>query len=214
MQKFSIYDKIDELDINKLKATIDKMEWPKGKRFTVYCDGIEFKIQTNLSKAVNIMPEWGYDAYKAMNSMYCRQFSEDEIRWETDGSPQYDEPRFNRDELSYLNNKQIKTRRDFIIAISNLINNQETMEAIVEAATKKKDGTLHKNRLTRIACSGISNSNNSIYAIVARPKTDTSMSVVFDEVICRPGDADIWANDFISTYHEGLPVSEALKKIM
>jgi hypothetical protein len=30
---------------------------------------------------------------------------------------------------------------------------------------------------------------------------------------CKIGDNMLWAKDFISTYHPGLPVSEALSKI-
>ena len=54
---------------------------------------------------------------------------------------------------------------------------------------------------------------DQVYAIVARAKTDNTMSVTFEDVLCKPGDNEVWANDFISTYHEGLPVSEALKDL-
>ena len=214
MANFSVYDKLDSLDITKLTASVKKMEWPKGKRYTVNCNGIEIKVQTYLAKAGEKMPGFGYDAYSAIESMYVRELSREEIRWENNGEPQYADPQFNTKDLTRLSDEQIQKRTDFIIAIANLINNQETMDAIVQAAAKKKNGTLHKNRVVKIVCAGVSDSIDRVYAIVARAKTDNTMSITFEDVLCRPGDIDVWANDFISTYHEGLPVSEAIKEIV
>ncbi len=209
MENYSIYNKLDDLNISGLKEFTKGAGWPKGKRYTVNCNGIEIKIQTYLAKAV--MPAYGYDAYAAIDSMYVRELEREEIRWETNGEPQYADPEFNNKELTPLNSEQIQKRADFIIAIANLINNQETMDAIVQAAAKKKNRTLHKNRVVKIACAGVTGFSDRIWAIVARAKTDTSMSVTFEEVMCKPGDNAVWASDFISTCHQGLPVSEALK---
>ena len=210
MASFSVYDKLDSLDITKLTASVKKMEWPKGKRYTVNCNGVEIKVQTYLAKAGEKMPGFGYDAYSAIESMYVRELSREEIQWENNGEPQYADPQFNTKDLTWLSDEQIQKRTDFIIAIANLINNQETMDAIVQAAAKKKNGTLHKNRVVKIACAGVSDSIDRVYAIIARAKTDNTMSITFEDVLCRPGDNGVWANDFISTYHEGLPVSEAI----
>ena len=214
MANFSVYDKLDNLDITKLTAYVKKMEWPKGKRYTVNCNGVEIKVQTYLAKAGEKMPGFGYDAYSAIESMYVRELSREEILWENNGEPQYADPQFNTKDLTWLSDEQIQKRTDFIIAIANLINNQETMDAIVQAAAKKKNGTLHKNRVVKIACACVSDSIDRVYAIIARAKTDNTMSITFEDVLCRPGDNEVWANDFISTYHEGLPVSEAIKEIV
>ena len=53
-----------------------------------------------------------------------------------------------------------------------------------------------------------------MYAIVARAKTDNTMSITFEDVLCKPGDNEVWTNDFVSVYQQGLLVSEALKEIM
>ena len=213
MCNFSIYDKLDSLDISKLATAAKSATWPKGKRYTVNCNGIEFKIQTYLAKAGEDMPLFDYDAYAAIQSMYVRELTKEEIRWESNGEPQFADPRFNTKELSHLTDEQVQKRKDFIVAIANLINNQETMNAIVEAAAKKKNGTLHKNRVVKIACAGATDFLDRVYAIVARAKTDNTMSITFEDVLCKPGDNEVWANDFISTYHEGLPVSETLKEL-
>lgn len=214
MNNFLIYDRLDSLDISKLVNAARIMNWPKGKRYTINCNGVEIKVQTYLAKAEEKMPSFGYDAYSAIESMYVRELRREEILWENNGEPQYADPQFNTKELTRLSAEQIQKRTDFIIAIANLINNQETMDAIVQAATKKKNGTLHKNRVVKIACAGVSDSIDRVYAIVARAKTDNTMSITFEDVLCRPGDNEVWANDFISTYHEGLPVSEAIKEIV
>ena len=214
MNNFSIYDRLDSLDISRLANAAGITNWPKGKRYTINCNGVEIKVQTYLAKAEEKMPSFGYDAYSAIESMYVRELRREEILWENNGEPQYADPQFNTKELTRLSAEQIQKRTDFIIAIANLINNQETMDAIVQAATKKKNGTLHKNRVVKIACAGVSDSIDRVYAIVARAKTDNTMSITFEDVLCRPGDNEVWANDFISTYHEGLPVSEAIKEIV
>lgn len=211
MKMFSIYDRIDELDISKLKEHVKVTSWPKGKRYTVNCNGVEIKIQTFYASAA--VPENGYNAYDAISSMYSRELEEDEIFWEHEGT-QYEDPQFDLRKLTSLNSEQIQRRTDFILSIVNLINNQETMEAIVQAATKKKNGTLYKNRVVRIASSGIADSYKYIFALVAKAKTDNTMSITFGDVLCKPGDNELWENDFISAYHEGLPVSEAIKDIL
>lgn len=213
MNNFSIYDRLDSLDISKLVEAAKSITWPKGKRYTVNCNGVEIKIQTYLAKVGENFPEFQYDAYAAIESMYARELKDEEIRWENDGEPQYAAPQFNVRAMTVLSSEQIQRRTDFIVAIANLINNQETMAAVVESAAKKKNGTLHKNRVVRIACTGASSFYDRVFAIVARAKTDNTMSVTLEDVLCKPGDNEAWANDFISTYHEGLPVSEALKEL-
>ena len=214
MKNFTIYSRMNSVNVPALTKIAKASDWPKGKRYTVNCNGVEIKVQTYLAKAEEKMPAYGYDAYAAIDSMFVRELRQEEILWVTNGEKQYAEPRFNIDELTKLNDEQLEERKAFMVAIANLINNQETMEAIVQAAAKKKNGTLHKNRIVRIACSGVADSYNRVYAIVARAKTDTTMAITFEGVLCKPGDNEVWVNDFVSTYQQGLLVSEALKEIM
>lgn len=210
-ENFCIYKDFKKVNTEKLIKTAGGSKWPKGKRYTVKLNGKEFKIQTYLANAADSIPSYGYDAYEAIESIYVRELRPDEIRWETDGQPQYADPEFNTKELKELDSEELKKRVDFIVAVANLINNQETMEAIVAAATKKKNGTLYKGRVVKIASSGIACGGDRVYAIVAKAKNDLTMSVLFDDVLCRSGDNEVWANDFVSTYHDGLIVSEAMK---
>ncbi len=213
-KNFVLYQNLDKLDVAKLTEAAGSSTWPKGKRYSVNLGGKEFRIQTYFSRAADNEPKSGYDAYEAINSLRAKEIPPEDIMWETNGEPQFTDPEFDTSVLKNLSPEQIKQRNSFITAVANLINNQETMEAIVKAATKKKNGTLHKNRLVRIASSGVALIFHDIYAIVGRAKSDYSISVTFETVRCSPGDNEVWANDFISTYHEGLPVSEALKSAL
>ena len=211
-ENFKIYENMAELDIDKLAEFTKNNDWPKGKRYTVTCDGVEFKVQTYLGKSED--PTMGSDAYSAIKTIYRRQLKEKEIFWEHEG-PQFDDPKFDSGALSRLSEAEFERRMRFIKAIGNLINDQPTMEAIVAAATKKKNGTLYKNRVLKIASSGIADFYGYVYAIVARAKTDTALSITFEELRCMEvEDNEKWANDFISTVHEGLPVTNALKAII
>ncbi len=214
MSNFNIYSRMKELDFSSIVAASKSQTWPKGKRCTVEIGKNTLKAQTyfNLVDEEKIIGY--YDAHDAVESIFCRELKPEEILWEANGEPQYAEPRFDGDKLEHLDENEIKRRIDFIRAVANLINNPETLEAIIMAAPKKKNGTFYKNRKTLIASSGVSDFMNSVYAIVGIAKTDTQISIKFEEVPCKIGDNDKWDNDFISTYHEGLPVSEEIKKII
>lgn len=214
MDNFEIYKDMGNLDFTEFFAVAGGCNWPKNKRYTVISKGITFKVGTYWSKGDEKIWSWGYDAYSAIDSVYIRELSWEEIGWETNGEPQYAEPRFNEEKLVLLDQAEWKRRAEFLAAVANLLNDQITMEAIVEAAVKKKNGTLNRNRALKLACSGIANGLNQVFALVARPKTDTSMSIVVEDVRSKPGDNELWANDFISTPHDGLRITEALKNMI
>lgn len=215
MGNFKIYENMDSMNVGVLTEAAGTNKWPKGKRYVVNCNGNEIKIQTFYNKIEEKLPtEYGYDAYVAIGTIYRRELSNDEIRWETNGEPQYADPMFDLKviEEHRLSKKQVQQRVEFITAVANLINNQEAMEAIVKAATKKKNGTLHKGRVLKIASTGIAGMMPYVYALVARNKDDRTISITFEEVTCKEGDNELWDNDFVSTNHEGLKLSEAIAK--
>ena len=51
------------------------------------------------------------------------------------------------------------------------------MTVFIARATKKKNGTLHKGRLLRIAHMDLTNENGDIYLVVAKNDSDTKISV-------------------------------------
>lgn len=209
----NINKNIDSLNVEKLIEICGSNDWPKGKKFTVNLGGKEFKVQTYLSKGKDKFPDYGYDAYEAIETIYERELSREEILWEHEG-PQYADPAFDYTKLTDLTDDQIEHRKLFAIAISNLINNQETIEAIADAAQKKKNGTFYKGRLVRIANVGIAQSPNSVWAIIGRAKNDDSMSITIEDVMAKEGDNEIWNDEFILQEHQGLPVTDALKSVL
>ena len=214
MADFTIYQDMGTKDFTEFFAAAGGTAYPKNKRYTVVSKGKTFKVGTYWAKGEEKIESYGYDAYSAIDSVYVRELRREEIRWETNGEPQYAEPQFDWNKLVKLDDDELQRRINFLGAVANLLNDEATMEAIVDAAVKKKNGTFYKGRVLKLACSGIADNYDSVYALVARAKDDTSMSIVIEKVKCRIGDNDLWANDFISTSHEGLRITEALKKIL
>lgn len=219
-KKFNIYEAIDRLDLTPLfdKAKTAPGVWPKGKKFKVVLNGTEFAVTTYFSKAQEKTEDlYGVrDAAAELKNMKTREEVVEEIR-EKDPNHRTDAEYYAtaafRNESPRLDDDQLDLRRNFIAAVANLITDQKTMEAIAVAAQKKKNGTLHKGRVQKIALSGIADGACIVYAIVARNKTDTSISITFEDFTSKPGDLDEWNSDFISTYHADLPISEALAKV-
>ena len=55
-----------------------------------------------LRRLGKICPFFDYDAYAAIKRMYVRELTKEEIRWESNGEPQFADSRFNTKELSHL----------------------------------------------------------------------------------------------------------------
>lgn len=215
MANFELYKNMGDLRLEEVVAAAGTSTWPKNKRYTVTHNGIEFKVSTYWSKGnKGELGDGDYDAYAAIESVYIPEIPPEQIRWENNGEPQYLPPQFDTHKLSYLDEDVVKSRFDFLAAVANLLNDQPTMEAIVATAAKKKNGTLHKNRVLKLACSGVADCMNSVYALVARAKSDTSISILLEETRCYPGDNELWAEDFISTPHDGLRITEAIRKML
>ena len=213
MEQFAIYDKLDAIELSALTERAGNTELPKNKRYVVNCNGVEIKVQLSFAKVGEKAPQLGFDAFAAIDSLYRRQLKKEEIFWETNGEPQYGDPQFDKSALIPLTWGQVDKRNRFIIAVANLINNQETIEAIVCSAPKKKNGMLQKNKVIKIASSGMSFIYEQIFALVGIAKQEDLMSITLSPIACVIGDNDLWAKDFISTYHPGLPVSDALKAL-
>lgn len=214
MANFELYKNMGNLRLEEVVAATGTCTWPKNKRYTVIHNGIEFKVSTYWSKGNEKELGFGYyDAYAAIESVYIPEIPPEQIRWENNGEPEYMPPKFDTHKLSYLDEDVVKSRFDFLAAVANLLNDQPTMEAIVAAAAKKKNGTLHKNRVLKLASSGVA-ATDSVYSLVARSKNDTTMSILLEKMRCYPGDNELWAEDFISTPHDGLRITEAIRKML
>lgn len=219
-RSFGIYEKLDTLDLTPLynAAKTAAGVWPKGKKFKVSIGKTEFAVSTYFSKSQEKAEgiDYGRDAATELKNMKTREEVVAEIL-ERDPNRRTDAADYAtaafRNSSPVLTDEQIKHRLDFIAAVAYLISDQKTMEAIAANAQKKKNGTLHKGRVQKIALSGIADGSNTVYAIVARNKTDTSISITFEDFTSKPGDLDEWNSDFISTYHADLPISEALAKV-
>lgn len=214
MKNFDIYKNMDAINVDLLTEAAGATTWPKRSRYTVNCDGVEIKIQAFFAKIDGKFPKGGVDEY-TLAKFNSQHMYMGELYRENGDYPD-DDPEITFNQAYYdnpLSKKQMQKRFAFLTAIANLINNQETMEAIAQAATKKKNGTLHVGKEFKIASMGIALPCDAGFALFAKNKDDNTISIYFDLRVSGHGhDCSNLANDFISTPHEGLKLSELIAK--
>lgn len=212
MENFNIYKNIDTMDIDLLTAAAGTTEWPKRKRYTVNCNGVDIKVLaffTNYHE--QIMKRSGVDEYTYVKYECQHMYGGDLYR--EDGVFPEDDPEITREAANtFLSKQQIEKRMAFITAIANLINNQETMEAIVQAAKKKKNGELHKGQVLKIASAGVAGVFGGGYVLFATNRDATTLSIAVESNVWNGFGHDFFMNDFVSIPHEGLKISELIAK--
>ena len=212
MENFNIYKNIDTMDIDLLTAAAGTAEWPKRKHYTVNCNGVDIKVLaffTNYHE--KIMERGGVDEYTYVKYQCQHEYKGDLYR--EDGIFPEDDPEITYEaSIAFLSKQQIEKRMAFITAIANLINNQETIEAIVQAAKKKKNGELHKGQVLKIASSGVVNVLGGGYVLFATNRDATTLSIAVDSNCWNGFVYDFFMNDFVSIPHEGLKLSELIAK--
>ncbi len=116
--------------------------------------------------------------------------------------------------LPDLSRDEQEHRRAFTAAVLCLLSNQETMKLLAECAPRKKNGLFHKGRVFKIGLTGLADKySNELLEIVGKSKDETTLVISVTSRRTSPDELDAWTHDFISTYHEGLPISEAMKTI-
>lgn len=218
MGDFKFYSNMSNLDFSPLIDSVKDQPLQKIKKCRTTINGVELKAQTNFNLDDLDMDRWlYYDAHDAINSIYRKRL--EAFDFDTRGifpnplKAQYG-PNFDYDKLTHLSLEESSRRKEYILSVAKFINNKETMEAIINAAAKKKNGTYSKNKKILIASSGLASFSYLVYAIYGIPKSDTHLSIRMEWIESNIGDNEKWDNDFISTYHEGLPLSEKMKEIV
>ena len=220
---FNIYENIDQINIAELKRAAglkdpDKVVWPKGKKYKVQLAGKECTVTTSFANAEGKTD--GYhllDAYSALSTMMTRDEVVDKIHKE-DPNGHTDADLYATAEflpgLPKLTDKEVEQRRAFTAAILTLLSDQKTIEVLAECAPRKKNGLFAKGRVFKIGLTGLAEPYNSeLIEIVGKSKDETKMIVSVLGRNTSPDELEAWNQDFISTYHEGLPISEALRKV-
>lgn len=224
----SFYEIIDQFDVERLvkdygAGSIGHLIYPKNKKYTIDVEGkpitINFKLGTTL-------PKVGFSGFKVTFVDYKNAIGHiifsDTVKEKVlaEGKPlnalmtsnkiivDPDVPRM--DEGSALK------RRALLVCISYLINNEDCLKGIYQLAPKKKNGSLHKNRVSRIVSSAmIKISDDYIFGdhssieIFAKADGDDSLSILadaraFDEEKLYDLDEDYissnWANLGLGDY--------------
>ncbi len=219
---FNIYENIDKIDLAKLKEAAGinssyEVTWPKGKKWKVMLSGKECTVTTSFANAAG-KANGNLDAFSALSTMMTREEVVERIRREDpDGGS--DAVYFAQAEflpgLPKLTDEERKCRIEFTAAVLTLLSNQKTIEMIAETAPKKKNGLLHKGRITKIGLTGFAESyGNNLVEIIGKAKDETNMLISITERSTSPEELEEWNHDFISTYHEGLPISEAFNIVL
>ena len=218
---FKIYENIDRIDPAELKRAAglkdpEKITWPKGKKYTVQLEGTECSVTTYFSRAKESL--YGhYDAYNALSTMMTRDEVVERIR-KADPDGGSDAAYYAAAEflpgLEDLTSDEKEHRKAFTAAILTLLSDQSTMQVIAECAPRKKNGLFHKGKVFKIGLTGLADKySNELIEIVGKSKEETKLSVSVTKRRTSPEELEQWENDFISTYHEGLLISEALKTV-
>lgn len=212
---FNIYENMSKVDLTGFIAEVETSKFPSSKEYKVMINGKEFQVKTTWPKRMKRFDAC-FDAYNAIDTMFSKEEVEDAII-EMDPGMHSDafmfaQPEFNWNVCIKLGEDEIEKRMAFLSAVANLIDDQKTIEAIAQAAEKKKNGSFYKGRVMKIASSGLAFGYSCVYAIVGRVTSDYDMTITCYETSCKPGDNAKWEKDFISIPHDGLRITEMLRK--
>lgn len=218
---FNIYENIDRINPADLKRAAgiknpEKLEWPKGKKYKVQLSGQECTVTTSFAR-LDERVDGNLDAFSALSTMMTREEVEARI-WKEDPNARSDAVYYAQPEflpgLPELTEDEKERRRAYTAAILTLLSDQKTIEFLAECAPRKKNGLFHKGRVFKIGLTGFADRySNELLEIVGKSKDETKLTISIVGRSTSPDELDEWNNDFISTYHEGIPISEAFAKV-
>ena len=201
----NLYDNLDAVDIaalaKKAGVSLEGKAFPTGHVYTVERGGITFSVKVRLKATFSriSLEMSGFDAKKPLGDLMTR----DELLMKYDpklssigrwtGPLEYRE--------GYPKDKELTKRRIlFLKAIGALLSSQEMVEAIVDYAPKKKDGTFKKNQHVRIANAMLGSYPGYFYEILGRIKNDTTMDIAYEESNVTENTLDKACQDFLSSH--------------
>lgn len=143
----------------------------------------------------------GYDMYDAMDHYLSKEAVAARINIFDDGHTDaafYAKPEIDRTAPS-LTKEQVATRLLLLLTVVDKCLNDDVLKQIIASMPKKKDGTLMKNRVTRIASGNIVSQDAEVLEFTA--KADAENSIILS-VGYRPFSGEelsILESDFLST---------------
>ncbi len=179
----------------------------KGHKFTV-----DYKPAAGLKKARNSFEyESGFDPDDA--SPYIVSSSELGAKYEPNStSDAYTLTRemLDTEKAPALDEETVLDRYAWFVEICRRFSDDAMLEYVLEQAPKKKDGTLHKGRVTVIAGFPVIISDYlSFFVLAAKAKTDTSLEV---SVLERYFSRDLWLETKNSTFIQYMTTGNAPEK--
>lgn len=219
------YRVIDQLDVDQMledvnpKYTWDETVYPKRKKIEVEESGrtitVECKLSTSLRTVERNTGLYNtYDMYEAVEQMLSTEEVRDMI-YEMDpncrsDAAQYARPEF-REDTTNLTEEGYRQRLMFLSYAAYKIAEESVLRQIATEAPRKKNGTLAKNKIFRIAASGIAKYPDQVLQIIGKATTDTTLTIsaVFRTISSE--EVKLMENDFVCCHPEIFEIEKYLK---
>ncbi len=179
----------------------------KKRELTLNLGGTEFTViikpESSLKRSFG---KTGYyqkcDMYEALANFLTR----DEVIERDDPNLHVEayhyRPEVGRD-VPLLSNEDVEKRFQFVCNAYHILDNDKIVEAILQFAEKKKNGTLYKKRYTRIFSSGIVTRDFYTFSVFGYARSDTELEIYGDWVDFEK-EIDRVDTDFLSQHLEVL----------
>ena len=170
-----------------------KLCMQKNRTYTAVVNGIEisvnYKPAAKARGAYRTITEYGADYFDPEEASRNILSREEVIQREETLNPKfyntdaylYAEPELNEDVLTPLAGEEIIRRYAYFAELCNRAADDIVLEAAAAYAEKKKNGTLHKGKILRLAAFMAVSRQLTILELVAKAVSDTEMEIVIQE---------------------------------
>ena len=217
--KGAFYDYYDYIDTKALMKDVagseDEALIPKNKKVNVQIGNQSFVVKNKLGTGIKKfgVPDNGFffDLKVAELNILDPEEVGDRMLRVSDSSDAwvYAKPIVDPDAKA-ISKADVRKRYRTFAALAHVISKEDVLQKICETAPKKKNGSLHKNRILRIASTAtveaegydkndILYSDHSIWEMVAKADSDNELSVYIDRRQVSDSELESVRNDFISS---------------
>jgi hypothetical protein len=182
------YEKIDDIGIGFYEGIWNGKELtvPKDTTIAVDTNGKTVNVKIQTKRKINEIGKKFKDSLNGndVSDLYYDPISAVNGNLETNGIGEYQQYLYevseNADELSTA---QIAHRVKLFAKIVSLLNDESLLTKIIEAAPKKKNGTLYAKRVTQIATLFCMEKDASLYVLCAVAKDDSNLVLEIRTII-------------------------------
>ncbi len=185
---------------------LEKRKYPKKSKISIETDQGTIEIVNraywDIRGLVKDYLPGGYDMYDAMDHYLSKDAVAARINISDDGhtdAAYYAKPEIDRTALS-LTKEQVATRLLLLLTVVDKCLNNDVLKQIIAIMPKKKDGSLVKNRVTRIASGNVVSQDANVIEFAAKADSENSMTLYVDYRPFSGEELGVIENDFLSTH--------------